>query len=99
MTEYLYTVSIQFADWSLGVEQASATDCRRALELALRQAESLQNRAPEAIEELVSGVKMVHIAEVRGVWDWYPGGGPSRSIPDVYGGLVIQTDLEAPVRG
>ncbi|NIA00627.1 hypothetical protein [Massilia sp. CCM 8734] len=97
----LFTVSATFSDFSMGYEQYEADGPAAALIMFLSRAESLSRYEP-ALRQLAcrsDGHDLLHVAGgIRGLWIWHL---MTPLEPDdiaLYGGTVIQTDADGPLR-
>jgi hypothetical protein len=96
----LYTVTVNFADRTVAIEQVSADGPEAALEYAFRQSEALAKYPREAIELMrLRYIHLNHLANFRGVWIWHQIPNECRETEDIYAGLVVQSDSAAPSRG
>lgn len=96
----LYTVTVNFEDRTVGIEQVSAVGPEAALEAAFREAEALEKYPRMAIELMRQRyVYINHIAKLRGIWIWHQIPNESQVTADIFGGLIVQTDFAAPTRG
>jgi len=96
----LFTVTIEFEDRTLGIEQISASDEKEALENALQNAEALKKCNQNKIKNMVhSHIKIVHQANaLKGVWTWHKFDLEDIDTNDIFGGIIIQTDSNGPLR-
>lgn len=103
----LYTVQLTFEDFTEGIGQYQANSPERALEIFFEKSECLKDYNREELLDIMK--KRIHdnnaIIQVggnmRGVWFINTGAefhiflGELRAI---YGGIIIQTDINAPER-
>jgi hypothetical protein len=96
----LYTVSIEFADRTCAFEQVEATTPDDALRVACGRSQALSGRFDrEAISAMTKHhLKMFQVAGMLGVWNWHPVPGYDGITAEIFGGVVIQTDSNAPAR-
>jgi len=96
----LFTVLVEFEDRSVAIEQITAEESRVALELAIRQSEALSAFDLGDIADLISKrLRVNQVAGLRGVWTWYQVPEEGAPLAEVFGGAIIQTDENGPVRG
>ena len=99
MDTFLYTVTIEFEDRAFAIEQVAAEDQEHALVKAILQAEALGNRDRSVIEALAkTHTKMYQVADRVGVWNWHKIPNDVLETEDVFGGVIVQTDKNAPRR-
>jgi hypothetical protein len=94
----LFTVIVDFADRTQAIEQYQAQSPREALERFVREAEALSEHDRKQAMQLVGkgDERLIQVADRYGVWMWVPV--VEHEMGDIYGGHVIQTDPQAPVR-
>lgn len=97
----LFTVSATFSDFSMAYEQYEADGPAAALIMFLSHAESL-NRYEPALRQLAcrsDGHDLLHVGDgIRGLWIWHLMTPLEPDDIGMYGGTVIQTDPDAPLR-
>ena len=96
----LYTVTISFEDRTFATEQVEAESPETALKSACQQAEALHEHDAKAIEDMLQNhVRSFQVAQLRGVWIWWPAPhDQNEATADIFGGIIVQTDQHAPVR-
>ncbi len=99
----LYTVTIDFADHSEGVEQYQARSPEEALHCFIEQAVSLAGNDRNMVKEALLAPSLLHLAKHKGIWIvlfspvslskiiWHNNN-------PILGGLVIQSDPEGEIR-
>jgi hypothetical protein len=94
----LFTVIVDFADRTQGIEQYEAQGPREALERFVREAEALAEHDRRRVMHLVGkgDERLIQVADRHGVWMWLPV--VEHVMGDIYGGHIIQTDPHAPLR-
>ncbi len=94
----LFTVTIEFADCTKAVEQIESDDHLGALVSVLGSAESLRDCDKSDLKEMCDEyLKVTHVADMRGVWMWHHCHFDRRSLKDIYGGSIVQTDTAGPM--
>ena len=95
----LFTVTIVFEDRTFAIEQVVADSAEHALTAACQQSEALaEHDAQEVGKMLQHHSRLSQLAKLRGVWNWFPVPRESNAISDIFGGIVVQTDLGASTR-
>ena len=95
----LFSLRIDFEDRTYAIEQVNADTPEDALKLACSQAEALEEYDQQILAEMLERrVRFTHIAGLRGVWEWHQIPNASGFTADVFGGTIIQTDIDAPMR-
>ena len=98
----LFTVSAIFSDFTVAYEQYDADNPSAALGLFLLKAEALSayNKGVRSIAVLEKKHELTHVANgQRGLWLWHLTDQLEHEEVALYGGAIIQTDVNGPIRG
>ena len=97
----LFTITAVFSDFTTAYEQSPATSPGEALENFLVTAEALSPYDRADRESIVTARRfmVVHLAGgLRGLWSWHLTRDLDHDDVRLYGGVIVQTDPEAPLR-
>jgi hypothetical protein len=90
----LYTVRIDFEDRTFAVEQVAAETPQQALKAACRQSQALAKHEEAALSVMLEQAHIFQVAEILGVWSWHL----ASTNAGIFGGIIVQTDPNAPNR-
>lgn len=96
----LYTITIDFDDHNRAIFQTSAKSEVTALGDALRHSEAMADYDKAIIEQVIAEhLSITHIAMgYKGVWIWHHTLNRKKGLPDILGGMIVQTAKEGAIR-
>jgi hypothetical protein len=94
----LYTVNIDFEDRTFAIEQVEAETPQQSLKAACQRSQALAEHDSSAVSLMTEHAHIYQVAEILGVWNWHPVPGHAGITADLFGGIIVQTDPNAPKR-
>ena len=97
----LFTVSATFSDFTAAYEQYDAEGPAQALAAFISNAAALSeyDRESRAVAARTEGHRLIHVADGKhGLWVWHLVIEVEHEEVALYGGCIVQTDPNGPVR-